>query len=392
MEAGGINLPGAKDLVFIKSLSTAEGGKISLRPGDLIQARVVAFSEGSTILNIGGTRIPASTKLALNPGDMISLMVLELGSNKVVFKQLTDTGRSYATAKYTKDALIEHLLKNAGLKGADLKNAVDILKGFRIDTGRDLAHLEKIITGFLARENGDDAVNFNRLSSKLSELVVKSSDTKEIAVNIKAMIEALSHEANLVSYLEKGSANLESFKMSLLQAQSALQNSLALATNEAMSSLKASIAKVLDLLNAVEILNLPVDSQSERFIYLPLPVKVGQEVRTAEIKIYARGSGSRDKQGKNSSFTVAFAMDMPSLGKTRALLEVVDKYINFSLSVEGRGALVEAKSRLDELKRSFEDLGYEVGRMAVTEIREEEQRSLVEEKLGVKLEGIDFKA
>lgn len=391
MEAGGINLPGAKDLVFIKSLSTAEGGKISLKPGDLIQARVVAFSKGSTILNIGGTRIPASTNLDLNPGDMISLMVLELGSNKVVFKQLSDTGRSRVTAKYTKDTLIEHLLRNAGLKGADLENAVDILKGFRIDTGRDLAHLEKIITGFLARENGDDAA-FNRLSTKLSELVVKSSGSKEIAVNIKAMVEALSHEANLISYLEKGSANLESFKMSLLQAQSALQNSLALATNEAMSSLKASIAKVLDLLNAVEILNLPVDSQPERFIYLPLPVKVGQEVRTAEIKIYARGPGSKEKQGKNSSFTVAFAMEMPSLGKTRAVLEAVDKYINFALSVKGREALVEAKSQLDELKRSFEDLGYEVGRMAVTEIHEEEQRSLIEEKLGVKLEGIDFKA
>jgi len=78
MESGGINLTGANAPVFIKAFSKSAEAGVSLRPGDIIQARVTAFSHGSAVLRFGSLKIPVSTQLALNPGDVLSLLVIEL--------------------------------------------------------------------------------------------------------------------------------------------------------------------------------------------------------------------------------------------------------------------------------------------------------------------------
>lgn len=249
MEAGELNPSGIKNLVFVKGISGTTDGAITLKAGDTIQARVIAVSEDNVILNIGGSRISASTNLSLSPGETVSLMVIEVGPEKVVLRQLTGQGSS-PVSRYMKDDL---------------------------------------------------------------------------------------------------------------------------------------------LLNSTGVLNMPVDSQAKELLCLPLPIRLGDELRTADIRIYRGGSGGKPGQGQ-SSFTVAFALDMPAIGKTRAWVELVDKFISFSITTESREAMKEARSMFGELERSFNDLGYTVGRLSAVDAKEETPKSLIEEKVGVRPEGIDFKA
>lgn len=249
MEAGGPNLSGIKSLVFVKGISGAADGAITPKAGDTLQARVIAASEDNVILNIGGSRISASTNLSLRPGETVSLMVIEVGPEKVVLRQL-NSQISSPTSKYTKDDL---------------------------------------------------------------------------------------------------------------------------------------------MLNSTGALNMPVDSQAKEFFYLPLTIRLGDELRTADIRIYRDSSGGKPGPGQ-PSFTVAFALDMPVIGKTRAWVELVDKFISFSITTESKEATKEARVMFSELERSFNDLGYTVGRLSAADSKEETPKSLIEEKVGVRLEGIDFKA
>jgi len=396
MQAGGINLPGIKDVVLIRALSNSADGEVALKAGDTIQAKVVAASQESVILNIGGSRISASTNLSLSPGQMVALVVVEAGPEKVVLKQVAEQNPGSAALKYGKADLVAYLLKNSGLQSSDVKNIATLVRGSKIDTGASFAELEKLVSSALGKTDVPDELNLGALLDEIDELIVTTGDKQEIVGSLKAMAKAISHEAGVLALLEGGGVDVNDLKASLLQSRSALtatiRNRPHLTSIGILSAVKESVEKVISMFHAAEALNLPVDLPAKGFIYLPLPVRLGKDMGTAEVKIFKKAPDGRGGAQQSSVFTIGFALDMPSLGKTRAWLEMADRFVNFSMALETTEAIRLAESMLGGLKQSLEDMGYQVGKMAAFEIKEDSPVSLIEEKLGLNLAGIDFKA
>ncbi|MHB8840685.1 MAG: flagellar hook-length control protein FliK [Candidatus Aquicultor sp.] len=396
MQAGGINLPGIKDVALIRALSNSAEGEVALKAGDIIQAKVIAASQESVILNIGGSRISASTNLSLSAGQMVALVVVEAGPEKVVLKQVAEQTPGSVTLKYSKADLAAYLLNDSGLKSSDVKNIAMLLQGSKIDTGASFAELEKLVSLALGKGDVPEELNLGALLGEIDELIVSAGDKQEIAGSLKTMAKAISHEANMLALLEGGEIDVSGLKASLLQSRSELattiQKSPHLTSSGILSAVKESVEKVISVFHAVEALNLPVDQPVKGFIYLPLPVRLGENVGTAEVKIFKKGSDGKGGAQQSSVFTIGFALDMPALGKTRAWLEMADRFVSFSMALENIEAIRLAESMFGELKQSLEDMGYQVGKMSAAEIKEDSPISLIEEKLGLNLAGIDFKA
>lgn len=380
------------------------GGIQALRPGDVVQAKVVAVSNESIVLSIGGTRIPASSELALSPGQMVALVVAELTPERVVLKQLSDKSRGPLPTKYTQEELVRYLLKGSELKAADVQAMVELLKGSSIEAGKEFQQLKHIMSVMLAEDGQAGALpdlkelpGLKELAAKVDGLIIHAEDKQQILSRLKAMVEAVTHDAKLVEVLGGADLKLEDFKESLLRARVLVGESQSLSP-QLKAQVKEAADRVIVLFNAVEALNLPVESTAKSFYYLPIPIQVGEHATTAEIRIYSKGWGSGAANQGSSAFTIGFALDMPSLGKTRALIETADKFINFSIGVENASALDGADTLFDDLKLSLERLGYQVGRISavkIDELKDEagtEEQSLIEEKLGVSHEGIDVKA
>ncbi|MCL6471429.1 MAG: hypothetical protein K6T91_01245 [Firmicutes bacterium] len=395
METGEISLSGGKGLVFVKALSSFGDGQISLKAGDIIQARVVAVSQDSTILNIGGARISASTNVSLNPGEQVSFRIVEVNPERIVLKHLTDQGLVQAIPRHTKDELIKYLLSRIGIKADDFQNLVSILKETKISIGKEFAELKSLIASLASNASSSGEIDLSGLLNEIDGLTARLEDKQAIVTALKAFAEAISHEARLLEYLEGSGpnvgSNIKNIKAGLLQSHALLQGHEQFASDGSLSAMKAAVEKLLDLLSSTTVLNLPNESQARNFIYLPLPVRLGDEVRTADIRIYADRPGGKKRLGR-SSYSVAFALDMPSLGKTRAWLEVIERSISFSITTENVLGIKEAKDLFKDLKCSFEDMGYKVGRFKAAEIKKDTPSSLIEEKVGLKLEGIDLRA
>lgn len=326
METGGIELPGFKNSAVVKSLFKSSGGEAILKTGDSVQARVVAFSQGNAqgnaILNLGGIRIPVSTNLTLTPGEIISLKVVSVGSERIVLKLLTESNTGVTVSGSRKENLLGDLLKNFGFKDADIQALSNLIKDIQVSTGKDFVELKQLVASILEKGNTTREINYSKLLSELDELIIKSGDAREILTSIRTMMRA-------------------------------------------------------------------------NFIHLPLPIDFEGHTGTAEVKIFAKDSNKQGRSKNASDFTIAFALDMPSLGKTRALVEIVDKFINFTIAIENQDGLREAKTLFAELENSLEGLGYKVSRMEAIEKFEginESAEGLIEEKVGIKLEGIDLRA
>lgn len=390
MESGGINLAGSNAPVLIKALSKTAEGAVALKIGDIIKAKVTASSQENAVLNIGGLRIPVSTKLPLTPGETIALVVAEVRPDKVTLKRLDRSSSNRPSVKYSKADVIDYVLRNIGLRGRDLSAVTDILRGNRVDIGDGFARMAESLAALSEGER--DGVDPGKLLSLLHGIVVEASDHQGIEPKIRAMAQAVSWEAELVKYLGGETSDTESLKMQLLEARAQLQGRTQPADAGPLSILKASIEKVLDLLNAIEVLNLPVDLQMKDALYLPLPIRFGDDVLTAEIRISIKSTEEGAEKSGSSTFTIAFALDMPSLGRTRALLESVDRFVNFSLSAENHEVLNGVKDPFGELEESLRELGYTVGRMSIIEFKDENPKGLIEDKFGLRLEGIDIRA
>lgn len=398
MQAGGVNLPGIKDVALIGALSSGADGEVVLKAGDIVQAKVIAASQENVILNIGGSRISASTNLSLSPGQVMSLVVVEAGSDRVVLRQTAEQNPGSVTLKYSKADLIAYLLKDTGLKSGDMRSIAELIQGSKIDAGARFAELEKLLSSALGEADVPEELNLGVLLDEIDELVVNSGDKQEIANSLKTMAKAISHETNMIALLDGNEVDVNDLKASLLQSRSIINSTIqnhSDSTNPTaggiLSSVKESVEKVISLFHAVEVLNLPVDMPAKGFIYLPLPVRLGDTMGTAEVKIFKKGADGKGGSRQTSVFTIGFALDMPSLGKTRAWFEMADGFVGFSIALENKEAVGLAEGMFGELKESLENMGYQVGKMAAVEMREDAPRSLIEEKLGLDLAGIDFK-
>ncbi|MBS3909440.1 MAG: flagellar hook-length control protein FliK [Actinobacteria bacterium] len=390
MQPGGINVTGANAPIFVKALAGNADLSMSLKQGDIVRAKVLAFSQGSAVLNIGGMKIPISTQLAMRAGEALTLMVMELKPDRVVLRRLDTPGEQVAGVRYTKEELATHLLRQTGLKGGELARAVEIIVGEKVDTGRGIDDLLRNISRF--EGEGKAGTDLERLLRSLRAATARPGSGETIEAGIKAFVRAIDSEAELLRYLDGDDGSLDNLKTHLLEARAALQLGVAAERAELFSGLRSSIQKMLDLINSTKALNLPVEAQAKEVIYIPLPVQIGDGLGTAEIRIDQRpaeGGGA----SAGSRFSIGFSLDMPSLGKTRALLETADSYVNFSIFIENIEALVGIDSHLQGLKTSLEALGYAVGRLSAARLPAEEAiKSLVEEKKSIKQAGIDVRA
>ncbi|MDP2211799.1 MAG: hypothetical protein Q8J63_08690 [Candidatus Aquicultor sp.] len=390
MQPGGINVTGANAPIFVKALAGNADLSMPLKQGDIVRAKVMAFSQGSAVLSIGGMKIPISTQLAMRAGEVLTLMVMELKPDRVVLRRLDTASEKLADVKYSKEELATHLLRQTGLKGSELARAVEILVGEKVDTGRGIDDLLRNISRF--EGEGEAGTEMERLLNSIRAAVARPGSGETIESRIKAFVRAIDSEAELLRYLEGDEGGLDNLKAHLLEARAALQLGVAAERAELLSGLRSSIQKMLDLINSTKALNLPVEAQAKEVIYIPLPVQIGDGLGTAEIRIDQQPAEGED-EGRGSRFTIGFSLDMPSLGKTRALLETADNYINFSIFIENIEALVGIDSHLQELKTSLEALGHTVGRLSAAKLPAEESiKSLVEEKKSIKQEGIDVRA
>jgi hypothetical protein len=390
MQPGGINVTGANAPIFVKALAGNADLSMPLKQGDIVRAKVMAFSQGSAVLNIGGMKVPISTQLAMRAGEALTLMVMELKPDRVVLRRLDTPSEKLAGVKYSKEELATHLLRQTGLKGSELARAVEILVGEKVDTGRGIDDLLRNISRF--EGEGEAGTEIERLLGSIRSAVARPGSSETIEARIKAFVQAIDSEAELLRYLKGDVGSLDNLKAHLLEARAALQLGVIDERAEMFSGLRSSIQKMLDLINSTKVLNLPAEAQAKEAIYIPLPVQIGDGLGTAEIRIDQQAAEGED-EGRGTRFSIGFSLDMPSLGKTRALLETTGSYINFSIFIENIEALVGIDNHLQELKTSLEVLGHTVGRLSAAKLPAEETlKSLVEEKKSIKQEGIDVRA
>lgn len=425
MDVGNIT---SKDFIYIKGSSNT-GSDLVLKSGETLQARVVSSSQGSVILRVGDARIVASSNIAFEPGSVVSLMVSDVAANRIVLKQIGNQGSIRLSPEYSKDDLLNRFLEAAGIDlsktGDDVRAALNTLKGGKVDLGKvisDLMDKSAGLSGAAQPATGQslNTGSLSALSSRLSELIVSSGDSSKILESIKVLVGSLQHESEQIALLnlllenaaggtEQSSNNL---KMLLLATKSALDselnsaatsNAVALASSKELTGLIESIDKVLQSLNATGLVNIPAQSISanqESFFYLPLPVRCGDTVGTADIRIYKDGNNSKGEEGA-SVITVGFALQMPTLGSTRALLEVKDNTVNFFMAIGNEDAVRFANNARAGLVDSMENLGYKAGVVSIMHLNENDDRnpandmahfggSLIEAKMGTSFEGVDI--
>jgi hypothetical protein len=468
MDVGNVS---SKDFIYIKGSSTT-GSNLVLKSGEMLQARVVSSSQGNVILRIGDARIVASSNIAFEPGAIVSLMVSDVAANRIVLKQVGNQNSIRLSPEYSKDDILNRFLEMAGIEpdkaGDAIRAASNMLKGSKVDLGKvisDLldksANLSPAAQSVAAQSSNTGSLGGASASgtlapgaqtsgtltsgalasgvpvSRLSELIISSSDSSKILEGIKLLVGSLQHESEQVALLNLllenaaggtgqsaglSSNNLSSdnLKMLLLAARSALDSqakstlesgaatvtSSATASGKELIGLIESIDKVLQSLNAAGIANIPnpsVSTNQESFFYLPLPIRCGDNIGTADIRIYKDGNDSKNSKCENggSMITVGFALEMPALGSTKALLEVKDNSINLFMAIGNEEAVRFAADTRDGLVDSLESLGYKVGAVSVMHLAENDSRnpgndiahfggSLIEAKMGTSFEGVDI--
>jgi hypothetical protein len=431
MDVGNI---ASKDFIYIKG-SSSTGSNLVLKSGETLQARVVSSSQGSVVLRIGDARIVASSNIAFEPGSVVSLMVSDVAANRIVLKQIGNQNSIRLSPEYSKDDLLNRFLEAAGIDsdktGDAVRAALNTLKGSKVDLGKVISDLLDKSAGLpgttqpVAGQSSNTG-SLGALSSRLSELIVSGSDSSKILESIKLLVGSLQHESEQIALLnlllenaaggtEQPSNNL---KMLLLAAKSALDSELnsvvansvnsansvtAMASSKELTGLIESIDKVLQSLNAAGIANISTQSitaNQESFFYLPLPIRCGDSIGTADIRIFKDGNNAKG-ESDGSIITVGFALQMPTLGSTRALLEVKDKTVNFFMAIGNEEAVRFANNARAELVESMENIGYKVGAVSVMHLNENDDRnpandmahfggSLIEAKMGTSFEGVDI--
>lgn len=431
MDVGNI---ASKDFIYIKGSSNT-GSNLVLKSGETLQARVVSSSQGNVILRIGDARIVASSNIAFEPGAVVSLMVSDVAANRIVLKQIGNQNSTRLSPEYSKDDLLNRFLETAGIDldetGNGVRVALNTLKGSKVDLGKVISDLLDKSAGLPGTtqpvtDQSSNTGSLGMLSSRLSELIVSSSDSSKILQSIKVLVGSLQHESEQIALLnlllENATGGIEqstgrssnNLKMLLLAAKSALDSELnsaatntnivtALASSKELTGLIESIDKVLRSLNAAGLVNIPTQSISanpESFFYLPLPVRCGDITGTADIRVYKDGNDSKGEGGE-SIITVGFALQMPALGSTRALLEVKDNTVNFFMAIGNEDAVRFANNARAELVDSMENLGYKAGVVSIMHLNENDDRnpandmahfggSLIEAKMGTSFEGVDI--
>jgi hypothetical protein len=395
----------SRDVIYIKGVSN-RGSGLSLKPGDVVRARVVSSSQGNVVLRIGDARISATSGVPLEQGTIVSLTVTEADSNRVVLKQSGGVITARAGFDYCKDDLIERFLEMAGVGRIESKNAVltiaSFLKGEKIDVGPLFEglvdRLEDSTVGKPVLANATD------LSVALRKAIVGSDDSDKILANIRIVVDALQHENEMLSFLKQpGTGDVpRDLKSLILAVRESLDARGAVVGGPPGDSeaavLLGSIEKVLQSLNAAGVANMPLQSNTDGFFYLPIPIHCGDSIGTAEIRILKKGGHSGERSSSECPVTVGFMLEMPTLGSTRAFLEVFDGTISFSMAMENLDAVKTAKALSDKLVSSFEGLGYRIGKISIMQMSDKEiepnggygfTNSLVSEKLGMGHEGVD---
>jgi hypothetical protein len=198
MESGGLQLNGVNTPIFIKTLAKNAQG-LSLRAGDTVHAKVIASSHESAVLKIGDVRLQATTAMRLTPGEKVSLVVAELGPDRVVSRQLKGQDKSTATARNARAALAAQILNDSGLAGRDMDGLTAILQGTSADIG---GALNDVLSALARLQDGSDSeAAYGELSLLLDEIIIDSADGDDIEAKLRSLARALAHEAGLIEFL-----------------------------------------------------------------------------------------------------------------------------------------------------------------------------------------------
>jgi hypothetical protein len=296
-------------------------GKSLFKEGQVVTAKVLhLLSSGKAQLLIDGQTIVAKTGLLLNPGEELSLKVVQQKDSVQLKLQepLQPTGTKELVS------LIRFLSKNTALSDiAGIKNPVvkDILQETALKSGkRDNSFLPRLIEnnglmwekkmGALVKTQGQDTLNLNLAQLQKQDL--------------------------------KG----------------ALLNELALAAPRG-ETLGKPITALLDTLESFQLLNTQT-AESGRY-FLPFPVFADSALSFGQLLV----DMGEKKQDKNKDghrvIRVSFLLDMTQLGAVRADFSILKKAITGRFLLENDEVCEYMKTLVPELKTKFEQLEYDIG-------------------------------
>lgn len=383
----------------------------SLTPGARFLAEIVAQDGAQVVLDLAGHRLRCETALPLEPGTSVWMAVKETSSQRVVLTPTAPPSGAPDEAQLPTESLIspaaagpaapghsalaravQYLLANSRPTTPEAVEAVAPLLAGQADLGEAVARLAALLSDTESAEclppplrhalNRALEGAFFRLPA--ADTPNPASPTEQAAA-LKAVVSrlGLDYEASLAEGLtEDGPGCLErpvALKGVLLLARQALaeQAAPAAAPPPAGSSeerplppLARAVEDTLHNLTAQRLVAPatpdPATGASLE-LYLQLPITVGDQRHTAELRVYREGRRSARRAPGETAFTVSCRLSTSYLGPVRVDLGLRPKgatTLHLFLAAEEVAALFRAHE--PELRATLGRAGLKPGQIAYT--------------------------
>jgi len=307
---------------------------------------------------------------------------LEEGSRAILFLKLRD---------------VPVTSESVGLAKLFLNNEIAI--------SGELNELQGSLWDFLSKGRGETPASFSELARSVADdlqaVWINPLKPGNLAEQVRNFLGILSYEHQLISSLvaEKDTSSLDvqqNLKGRLILLNEDVRGIIGGLPQDQIGSL--GLDKVLEhavsLIRSFSSLQLCNQASLDRtfdFLYLPIPIGLGDTHATAEVKIFRRSGGDKTKPIDASNFKLAFLLETPNLGVVNILLDVVNQRIKCQIGVESERIKKVFGEHLPSLKEGLEQFNYTLDDVRFWSLQEEGKPDSFAEKGGFCLGSVDIK-
>lgn len=341
---------------------------LTLKTDQVLLAKVIRSTSDGILLAIGGQKIPAQSRIPLEPGSLLKLKVEKLGENNILSLKLIDL----TTPKEPKfsaifpktypftlpDAkLIEHLAQELELKGEDqaaqkllnsyLKTTIPFFgKSGSAENLKDLTLPAKAVLGFFASAEIDDKTAAMKTNSLFSASQNEAPQRKQIFEDLVEKI--FQQKENLGLRFEAAlSQNKEIPSFGLKQ------HLLSISQNFPQAELGNLAKSLSEGLSRFELLDQGRNSLS--LIFFPPPDSTDAKPLYLRLEELKEENGSKDKSRTKStpSARALFHLETPFLGAIWGQIDLKENNIDCVLHLEKEEIKELLASHQEELKEAL---------------------------------------
>jgi hypothetical protein len=234
----------------------------------------------------------------------------------------------------------------------------------------------------------------------LLRIFVDMPKAEGIPKQIKSFIELFAYERRFTSSLlddnQAGQMLQNNLKARLLFLADSLEQARAQsvpekAVNPDVDRLIEHLGLFTRTLSSLQLLNCSSIDTANGFIYLPVPIRLGDECATAEIRIFDFPNRAKKKGIDAANLKIAFLLSTTNLGRIKILLNVVNRHVDCRIDPENEKTRNVLVKHLPGLKQRFLDMGYPIESVHFGSFQETERSRLLAEEIGTRLAEVDIK-